>query len=285
MPGHLVLLDGSGFIFRAFHALPPMTRPDGTPINAVLGFTNMLVKLLKDHRGTHLAVIFDASRTTFRSRIFPAYKAQRPTAPDPLVPQFALVREATRAFGVPSIELADWEADDLIASYAQAAQAQGMEVTIVSSDKDLMQLIRPGVQLWEPMKQVTLGIDAVLHKFGVPPDQVVEVQALMGDTVDNVPGVPGIGPKTASQLIREFGTLAAVLDAAPSMKPSKRRDALMEHADAARVSRELVILRTDAPLPMELDALCIRPYDPVVLAAWLAVQNFRTTAQRLGLSF
>ncbi|HEY4172250.1 MAG TPA: 5'-3' exonuclease H3TH domain-containing protein, partial [Rhodopila sp.] len=240
---HLILIDGSGFIFRAFHALPPMTRPDGTPVNAVFGFTNMLAKLLKEHVGTHIAVIFDAGRLTFRNRLYDAYKANRPPPPEELIPQFALIREATEAFGVPAIELADWEADDLIAAYALATTNEGGQVTIVSSDKDLMQLIRPGVDMLDPIKQKPIGPVEVMEKFGVTPDKMVEVQALIGDSVDNVPGVPGIGPKGAAQLINEFGDVEAVLAAAPSMKPSKRRDMLIEHAEKARMSRTLVLLR------------------------------------------
>ena len=281
---HLVLIDGSGFIFRAFHALPPMTRPDGTPVNAVFGFTNMLARLLKDHTGTHIAVIFDAGRNTFRNRLYEAYKAHRPPAPEELVPQFILTREATEAFGVPAIELTDWEADDLIAAYAKAAGEQGWRTTIVSSDKDLMQLIRPGVIMMDPLKQKPIGPVEVMEKFGVPPDKVIEVQSLIGDPTDNVPGVPGIGPKGAAQLIVEYGDLETVLAAAPSMKPSKRRDALIENADKARISRELVTLRADAPMPLPLDALVVKQPDSAHLAAWLGRQGFRSTISRLGLS-
>lgn len=278
---HLVLIDGSGFIFRAFHALPPMTRPDGTPVNAVFGFTNMLARLLKDHTGTHIAVIFDAGRLTFRNRLYEPYKAQRPPAPEDLVPQFILTREATEAFGVPAIELTDWEADDLIAAYTKAAAEQRWRTTIVSSDKDLMQLIRPGVTMMDPLKQKPIGPAEVMEKFGVAPNKMVEVQALIGDSTDNVPGVPGIGPKGAAQLIAEFGNLEAVLAAAPGMKPSKRRDMLIEHAEKARISRELVILREDAPLPLPLDALVVKQPDAVRLAAWLAAQGFQSTLSRL----
>ena len=278
-----MLVDGSGFIFRAFHALPPMTRPDGTPVNAVFGFTNMLAKFMREHVGTHLAVIFDAGRTTFRDRIYDQYKAHRPPPPPELIPQFALVREATAAFGVPSIELADWEADDLIASYAAAAVEAGGRVTIVSSDKDLMQLVRPGVGMLDPIKQKPIGPAEVMEKFGVPPDKLVEVQALMGDSVDNVPGVPGIGPKTAALLIQEHGDLEAVLAAAPAMKPSKRRDVLLAHAADARLSRELVQLRADAPLPQPIADLALRDFDRAGLAAWLIAQGFRSTMTRLGL--
>lgn len=281
---HLILIDGSGFIFRAFHALPPMTRPDGKPVNAVFGFTNMLAKLLKEHVGTHIAVIFDAGRLTFRNRLYDAYKAHRPPPPDELIPQFALVREATEAFGVPGIELADWEADDLIAAYALAATNAGGQVTIVSSDKDLMQLIRPGVDMLDPIKQKPIGPAEVIEKFGVTPDKMVEVQALIGDSTDNVPGVPGIGPKGAAQLINEFGDVEAVLAAAPSMKPSKRRDMLIEHAEKARISRTLVLLREDAPLPLPLEALRQRDANRPALVTWLTDQGFRSTVARLGLN-
>ena len=246
---HLILIDGSGFIFRAFHALPPMTRPDGVPVNAVFGFTNMLARLLEGHVGTHIAVIFDAGRTTFRNALYDKYKAQRPEPPPELMPQFALVREATEAFGVPAVELADYEADDLIASYAEAAAAAGARVTIVSSDKDLMQLVTDDVTMQDPIKQKAIGPAEVEEKFGVPPSKVVEVQALMGDSVDNVPGVPGIGPKNAAQLIAEFGDVEGVLAAAAGMKPSKRRDMLLEHAESARISRRLVELCRTVPLP------------------------------------
>jgi DNA polymerase-1 len=260
-----------------------MTRPDGTPVNAVFGFTNMLAKLLKEHVGTHIAVIFDAGRMTFRNRLYDLYKANRPPAPDDLIPQFALVREATVAFGVPAIELPDWEADDLIAAYAQAASDSGGQVTIVSSDKDLMQLIRPGVEMLDPIKQKPIGPAEVMEKFGVTPDKMIDVQALIGDSTDNVPGVPGIGPKGAAQLINEYGDVEAVLAAAPAMKPSKRRDMLIEHADKARISRELVRLRLDTPLPVPVAELGQRDADRDVLVAWLNQQGFRSTIARLGL--
>ena len=260
-----------------------MTRPDGTPVNAVFGFTNMLAKLLKEHVGTHIAVIFDAGRLTFRNRLYEAYKAHRPPAPEELIPQFALVREATEAFGVPGIELPDWEADDLIAAYCRATTQAGGQVTIVSSDKDLMQLIRPGVDMLDPIKQKPIGPVEVMEKFGVTPDKMVEVQALIGDSTDNVPGVPGIGPKGAAQLINEFGDVEAVLAAAPGMKPSKRRDMLIEHADKARISRQLVLLREDTPLPQPIEALAQRDADRPALVAWLLKQGFRSTVARLGL--
>ena len=260
-----------------------MTRPDGTPVNAVYGFTNMLERLLREHVGTHLAVIFDAGSKTFRNRIYDQYKAHRPPPPEELIPQFALVRESTEAFGVPAIELDDWEADDLIAAYARAAIEAGGTATVISSDKDLMQLIRPGVTMLDPMKQKPIGIPEVLEKFGVGPEKLIDAQALIGDSVDNVPGVPGIGPKTAAQLLTEFGDLEGVLAAAPGMKPSKRRDLLIEHADKARLSRVLVTLRDDAPLPLPLEALHPKPAEPGKLIAWLTAQGFRSIISRLKL--
>ncbi len=279
----LVLVDGSGFIFRAFHALPDMTRPDGVHVNAVFGFCNMISRLLKEHTGTHIAVVFDAGRHTFRNRLYGEYKAHRPEPPPELVPQFALIREATRAFGLPAIELQDWEADDLIAAYAKAAVEAGGEAVIVSSDKDLMQLLRPGVTMLDPMKNTPIGLAEVEAKFGVPPEKVVEVQALIGDSVDNVPGVPGIGPKGAAALIQEYGSLEQVLEAAPAMKPSKRRDALIEHADKARISKQLVILRDDAPMPAPLDSFAVKAWDPAVLRAFLTENNFKSLRHRLGM--
>ena len=280
---HLILIDGSGFIFRAYHALPPMTRADGVPVNAVFGFTNMLARLLQNHEGTHIAVIFDAGRTTFRNDLYAEYKAHRPEPPDELIPQFQLVRDATAAFGVPGVELATWEADDLIASYACAAVREGGRVTIVSSDKDLMQLVNDRVVMQDPIKQKPIGPAEVMEKFGVPPAKVIDVQALMGDSVDNVPGVPGIGPKNASQLINEFGDLEGVLAAAPTMKPSKRRDMLIQHAEAARISRKLVELCCEVPLPLPIADMVAK--DPVrpELVAWLLAQGFRSTVNRLGL--
>ncbi len=282
-PLRLVLVDGSGFIFRAFHALPPMSRPDGTPVNAVFGFCNMITRLMKDHTGTHLAVIYDAGSKTFRNRMYDQYKANRSEPPEELIPQFAIIREATRAFGLPCIELDDWEADDLIAAYAKAVKEKGGEAIIVSSDKDLMQLIGPSVTMLDPMKNTPIGLAEVEAKFGVTPDRVIEVQALIGDSVDNVPGVPGIGPKGAAQLINEYGTLEAVLEAAPGMKPSKRRDMLIEHADKARISKQLVILRDDAPLPEPIEDLVLRRWDDKVLGAFFDTQNFKSIKHRLAL--
>lgn len=280
---HLVLVDGSGFIFRAFHALPPMTSPEGVPVNAVYGFTNMLARLLRDHVGTHLAVLFDASRQTFRSDIYPQYKAHRPEPPEDLRPQFSLIREATQAFNVPGIELPGWEADDLIASYAVAVRKMGGTCTIISSDKDLMQLVGQGVCMLDPIKQTPIGPAEVETKFGVPPEKVVDVQALMGDPTDNVPGVPGIGPKTASALINEFGTLENVLASAPDMKKSKKRDMLIEHAQAARLSLQLVTLATDVPLPVPVEELATREPDKLALVDWLDSMGFRSVMSRMGM--
>ncbi|MCC7280892.1 MAG: DNA polymerase I [Acetobacteraceae bacterium] len=278
----LVLVDGSGFIFRAFHALPPMTRPDGTPVNAVFGFANMLARLLSNHEGTHIAVIFDAARETFRNRIYPAYKAQRPDPPPELIPQFALVREATEAFGVAALDAPDWEADDLIAAYAQAASERGGEAVIVSSDKDLMQLIGPGVSMMDPIRQKPIGPDEVIEKFGVGPDKVVDVQALAGDSVDNVPGVPGIGVKTAAQLIGEYGDLETLLARASEIRQPKRREALITNAEQARISRELVRLRADAPMPRSIDGLAARAPERGKLEVWLRAQGFRSILARMG---
>ena len=238
---HLYLVDGSSYIFRAFHRLPPLTNKHGLNVGAVYGYTTMLWKLAdslnKADGPTHLAVILDASESTFRNQMYDQYKANRPPPPPELVPQFPLIRDATRAFSIPCLEEDGLEADDIIACYTKAAVAAGWQVTIVSSDKDLMQLIEPGVDMLDTMNDRRIGREEVIEKFGVPPEQVGEVLALMGDSVDNVPGVPGIGPKTASKLIQEFGDVEAVLAAAPEMKPSKMRDNLIEHAEKARISR------------------------------------------------
>jgi DNA polymerase-1 len=257
-PLRLYLIDGSGFIFRAFHALPPLTRKsDGLPIGAVSGFCNMLWKLLVDMKAqpdapTHLAVIFDHSAKTFRNDIYPEYKAHRPPAPEDLVPQFPLVREATRAFGVHALEQPGFEADDLIAAYARQVREAGGEVTIISSDKDLMQLVGERVTMLDTMKNVRIGPEQVVEKFGVLPDKVVEVQALCGDPVDNVPGAPGIGVKTAALLINEYGDLETLLARAGEIRQEKRRQILLEFADQIRLSRQLVQLDDQAPLPSAL---------------------------------
>ncbi len=277
----LYLIDGSGYIFRAFHALPPMTRPDGTPVNAVYGFCNMLQKLLNDLKAERIAVIFDAARKTFRNDIYPDYKAHRPPPPPELVPQFPLIREATRAYGIPSIEAPNYEADDLIAAYAREAMAQGQNVRIVSADKDLMQLIRPGVELYDPMKAVAIGPAEVEAKFGVPPEKVIDVQALAGDSTDNIPGVPGIGVKTAAQLILEYGDLENLLHRAGDIKQPKRRELLTQHAELARISMKLVTLDDHAPLPEPLDTLRARADHRPELIAFLQEQGFRSLLARI----
>ncbi|MFQ5775731.1 MAG: DNA polymerase I, partial [Kiloniellaceae bacterium] len=279
---HLYLIDGSGYIFRAFHALPPMTRPDGTPVNAVFGFVNMLIKLLADTEAEGIAVVFDATRETFRNEIYPAYKANRPEPPEELIPQFALIREATRAFNVPCVETDNYEADDLIATYAKAARERGLEVTIVSSDKDLMQLVEPGVTMLDPVKNRAIGPAEVEERFGVPPEKVGEVQALAGDPTDNVPGVPGIGVKTAAQLIQEYGDLETLLAHAGEIRQPKRRENLVRFADQARVSRRLVELKDDVPVEVPLEELRLRAPDPGALRAFLEENAFRSVIARLG---
>ena len=280
--GKLILIDGSAYIFRAFHALPPMNRKDGTPVNAVYGFTNMVMKLVDDLRPEHAIVVFDHARENFRNDIFPEYKANRGETPEELIPQFPLIRDATRALNLPMAEVPGFEADDLIAAYTREGLAQGMTVVIVSSDKDLMQLIRPGVTMLDPMKQKTIGADEVMERFGVTPDKVVDIQALAGDSIDNVPGVPGIGVKTAAELINTFGDLDALLDRAAEIKQPKRRDNLIAHADMARLSRELVRLDDQAPLPMSLAETAHQPYEKNVLAEFLEAQNFNRLLTRIG---
>ena len=284
----LYLVDGSAYIFRAYHALPPLTRKsDGLPVGAVSGFCNMMWKLLCDMKGdpdqpTHLAVIFDHSEKTFRNELYDKYKAHRPPPPEDLVPQFALVRDATRAFGVPAIELPGYEADDLIAAYACKVRDLGGETVIVSSDKDLMQLVGEGVSMLDTMKNVKIGPEQVFEKFGVGPDKVVDVQALCGDSVDNVPGAPGIGVKTAALLINEFGDLDTLLARASEIKQDKRRQTLIDFADQIRLSRELVRLDCDTPLPQPLDEMKAADPDAAVLGAFLEEMQFSTLARRIG---
>ncbi|NIJ21502.1 DNA polymerase-1 [Sphingomonas naasensis] len=284
---HLYLVDGSGYIFRAYHRLPPLTNKHGEPVGAVYGYTTMLWKLVdelnKADGPTHMAVILDKSEHTFRNEMYDQYKAHRPPAPEDLVPQFPMIRDATRAFSLPCIEEAGWEADDLIASYTKAALAQGWSVTIVSSDKDLMQLMTdPSVDMLDTMNNRRLGPKDTEEKFGVGPEKLGEVLALMGDSVDNVPGVKGIGPKTAAKLILEFGDVEGVLAAAPDMKPSKMRDNLIEHAEMARLSRKLVELACDVPLPDPLDELELKGIPDAPLRAFLEHHGFRTLLNRLS---
>jgi DNA polymerase-1 len=282
----LFLVDGSGYIFRAYHALPPLTRKsDGLPVGAVSGFCNMLWKLLRDMQGdepTHLAVIFDHSEKTFRNQLYDQYKAHRPPPPEDLIPQFALVRQATRAFGVPCLELPGYEADDLIAAYACHVRDMGGEVVIVSSDKDLMQLVGGNVSMLDTMKNVRIGPEQVFEKFGVTPDKVVDVQALCGDSVDNVPGAPGIGIKTASALINEYGDLDSLLARASEVKQDKRRQTLIDFADQIRLSRQLVQLDCNTPLPEPLDDIKVREPDQAELIAFLEDMGFNSLTRRVG---
>ena len=285
---HLYLVDGSSYIFRAYHRLPPLTNPQGTPVGAVYGYTTMLWKLADDlHEAdgpTHMAVILDKSSHSFRNELYDQYKAHRPEPPEDLRPQFPLIRDATRAFSMPCIEEDNVEADDIIASYALDALAKGWKVTIVSSDKDLMQLIQPGLDMLDTMKNVRMGPEAVMEKFGVIPEQLGDVLALMGDAVDNVPGIRGVGPKTAAKLIVEHGDLESVLAAAPAMKPSKLRDSLIEQADMARLSKVLVTLKDDCPLPNELDDFLLKDIPPEPLGDFLKLHGFTSLLRKLGAS-
>ena len=283
----LWLIDASAYIFRAYHALPPLTRKsDGLPVGAVQGYCNMLWKLLKDMKGadgpTHLAAIFDHSEKTFRNALYDQYKANRSAPPEDLVPQFPLVRDATRAFGVHCVELPGYEADDLIATYACKVRDAGGECVIVSSDKDLMQLIGPSVVMWDPMKDRRLAEDAVMEKFGVTPDKMIDLQALIGDSVDNVPGAPGIGPKTAAQLLDEYGDLDTLLERAGEIKQPKRRETLINFKDQILLSRQLVRLTCDAPAPEPIDDFRVRDPDPQTLADFLETMEFRSLLRRVG---
>ena len=284
---HLFLVDGSGYIFRAYHALPPLTRKsDGLQVNAVLGFCNMLWKLLAEmkpeDRPTHLAVVFDKSEKTFRSDFYPDYKAHRPEAPEDLIPQFPLIRAAVRAFEIPCLEQAGFEADDLIATYARLACEAKATTTIVSSDKDLMQLVGNGVVMYDTMKDRRIGRDEVIEKFGVGPEKVIEVQALIGDSTDNVPGVPGIGVKTAAQLIGEYGDLETLLKRAGEIKQEKRRQTLIDNAELARLSKRLVTLDQNVPLDVAVDELAVHEPDYKHLIAFLKAMEFSTITRRIA---
>src|ERR1700730_8939329 len=284
---HVFLVDGSSYIFRAYHALPPLNRKsDGLQINAVLGFCNMLWKLLCDMKSeekpTHLAVVFDKSEKTFRTDFYPDYKAHRPDAPDDLIPQFPLIRRAVQAFDIPCLEQAGFEADDLIATYARIAIEAKATTTIVSSDKDLMQLVGNGVTMYDTMKDRKIGRAEVIEKFGVPPEKVIEVQALIGDSSDNVPGVPGIGVKTAAQLITEYGDLETLLARAGEIKQEKRRQSLIEFAEQARISKKLVTLDPNVPLETALPALAVHEPDYRRLIAFLKAMEFTTLTRRVA---
>ena len=284
---HLHLIDGSGFIFRAYHALPPLTRKsDGLPVGAVSGFCNMLFKIIEDQKGsnapTHLVVVFDAKGKTFRSDIYPEYKMNRPPAPEDLIPQFPLTRDATRAFGLACIEQEGFEADDIMATLAVQAREAGGQVTIVSSDKDLMQLVGNGVEMYDAMKNKRIGPEQVEEKFGVAPNRVIDVQSLAGDSVDNVPGAPGIGVKTAALLINEYGDLDSLLERASEIKQPKRRETLIENADQIRTSRDLVTLKTDMEIDCNFDDFQVQAPDPEVVLKFLSEMEFRTMSARIA---
>jgi DNA polymerase-1 len=284
---HVFLVDGSSYIFRAYHALPPLTRKsDGLQLNAVYGFCNMLWKLLRDmkpeERPTHLAIVFDKSEHTFRNKLYPDYKAHRPDAPADLVPQFGLIREAVRAFDLPCLEQIGFEADDLIATYVREADEVGARATIVSSDKDLMQLVNERILMYDTMKDRRIGPAEVVEKFGVPPDKVIEVQALIGDSTDNVPGVPGIGVKTAAQLIGEYGDLETLLARTAEIKQQKRRETLEQNADKARLSKQLVTLDGHVPLDVPLSDIAVHEPDAKRLVAFLKAMEFNSLIRRVA---
>ena len=284
---HLFLVDGSSYIFRAYHALPPINRKsDGLQLNAVFGFCNMLWKLLRDmkpeEKPTHLAVVFDLSERTFRTEMYPDYKAHRPDPPDDLRPQFPLIREAVKAFDLPCLEQRGFEADDLIATYVREACEAGATAMIVASDKDLMQLVRDGVIMFDTMKDRKIGRPEVIEKFGVPPEKVIEVQALIGDFTDNVPGVPGIGVKTAAQLIGEYGDLETLLKRAGEIKQEKRRQALIDNAEKARLSKKLVTLDDHVKLDVPIGDLAVHEPDHKRLIAFLKAMEFNAITRRVA---
>ncbi len=284
---HVFLVDGSAYIFRAYHALPPINRKsDGLQLNAVFGFCNMLWKLLRDmkpeERPTHLAVVFDKSEKTFRTKMYPDYKAHRPDPPDDLRPQFRLIREAVHAFDLPCLEQDGFEADDLIATYVREACEAGATATIVSSDKDLMQLVSDGVVMFDTMKDKKIGRAEVIEKFGVPPEKVIEVQSLIGDSTDNVPGVPGIGVKTAAQLIGEYGDLETLLKRVGEIKQEKRRQSLIENAEKARLSKKLVTLDEHVKLDVPIGDLAVHEPDHKRLIAFLKAMEFNTLTRRVA---
>ncbi|WP_455480747.1 DNA polymerase I [Bartonella sp. B12(2025)] len=287
---HLFLVDGSGYIFRAYYALPPLKRKkDGLPVGAVAGFCNMLWKLLCDARNTatgvvptHFAVIFDYSSDTFRKKIYPQYKANRETPPEDLIPQFSLIRQATKAFNLPCIEKKGFEADDLIATYAQLATKVGAKTTIISSDKDLMQLVNAHVSLYDGMKDKHIGVSEVVEKWGVRPEKMVDLQALIGDPTDNVPGIPGIGPKIAAQLLDQFDSLDLLLQRVTEVKQTKRRENIQTYSEQAKISRELVRLKTDVPIDSDLDDFVLEPQDGPRLIAFLKAMGFATLTRRVA---
>jgi DNA polymerase-1 len=279
---HFYLIDGSGYIFRAYYALPPLTRKsDGLPTGAVSGFCSMLFKLLEDSKSnenlqkpTHFAVIFDSARKTFRNEIYSDYKANRAEAPDDLAPQFEYIRKSVLAFNLPSVDLLNYEADDLIATYVDQILKAGAKVTIVSSDKDLMQLYKKDVRIFDPMKNKFINEEDVFKKFGVDASKVIDVQALAGDSSDNVPGVPGIGVKTAAELINKYGTLDKLLKSTHEIKQNKRRETLIENKDKALISKELVTLKHDAPVDRELSEFKLKEIDKDKLYEFLREMEF-----------
>lgn len=283
----LILVDGYGFLFRAYHSMPPLTRKDGTPTGAVYGFCNMLMKLLGDHEGDYIAVALDAGKKTFRNDIYADYKANRPPAPDDLIPQFPLVREAVEAFNLPSLQVEGFEADDLIATYTRQATQMGLDVLIVSSDKDLMQLVDDNVTMFDPLKSRFIKHEQVVEKFGVAPELVLDILSLMGDSSDNIPGVPGIGPKIAAELINQYGSLDALLERTSEVKQNKRRENLEKFKDQALLSRELASLSFEAPMQHTVEALEFKSADNVKLAKFLAEQGFKKLLARVdaGASF
>ena len=280
----LILIDGSGYIFRAYYALPPMSRKDGTPVNAVFGFTNMLVKLIEDYGHEKLIVIFDAARENFRNKIYPQYKANRGETPEDLIPQFDLIKKSVQAFNIPQLELEGYEADDIIATYTSHAQELNIPSLIVSSDKDLMQLVNDDVEMLDPMKNKKIGISEVVEKFGVKPDKVIQIQALTGDKIDNIPGAPGIGPKTAAELIKQFGDIEELIKNVNDIKQEKRKKTIHDSKEDIRISLELVKLDNNVKLPLSIEEII--PYKEIQNSSesineFLLEQGFKAIIQRL----
>jgi len=280
----LILIDGSGYIFRAYYALPPMSRKDGTPVNAVFGFTNMLVKLIEDYSNEKLIVIFDAARENFRNKIYPQYKANRGETPEDLIPQFDLIKKSVQAFNIPQLELEGFEADDIIATYTNLAQKLNIPSLIVSSDKDLMQLVNDDVEMLDPMKNKRIGINEVVEKFGVKPDKVIQIQALTGDKIDNIPGAPGIGPKIAAELIKQFGNIEGLIKNVNDIKQEKRKKTIQESKEDIRISLELVKLDKNVKLPISIEKII--PYKKIQNSSedinkFLLEQGFKAIIQRL----
>ena len=280
----LCLVDGSGYIFRAFYALPPMNRPDGTPVNAVYGFTNMMMNLIQDNPCAHMLVIFDAKRKNFRNDIYPEYKANRRETPEELIPQFPLIRQACDALNVPWLEMEGYEADDLIATYANLASQQGWKITVISADKDLMQLMTDSVVLYDPMKKKMLSVPDVQNKFGVTPDKVVDVQSLMGDSTDNIPGANGIGPKTAAELIQKFGTLHNLLDHLDEIPQVKRREGLIRDKEQILISEKLVTLDKNVPVNQDFSQFKTKPYNAQQLTQFLLKNGFQSLIKKVKIA-